>query len=52
MQWLAKLAILSDRIPVWPSVDCKVPYASGVKQEPNKEGVSVPFGWLAYFSHR
>ena len=51
LQWLAKLAIMSGRVPVWPTVDCSVGYAAGIPQEMMKTPLEVPRGWFPYWSH-
>lgn len=48
MQSLAKLAIMSGRVPVWPTVPCSAPFVSGKEQ--HAAPVEVPPGWLAYHS--
>jgi hypothetical protein len=55
MQWLAKLAIISGRVPVWPTVDCSASYAIGrnfsaPQGEPSLRGTEVPDDWLPYWS--
>ena len=55
MQWLAKLAIISGRVPVWPTVDCSASYAIGndvkaPKGEPSPRGTAIPDDWLPYWS--
>ena len=52
MQWLAKLAVMSGRVPVWPSVDCSVNFAAGRPQSDLQSGPSeVPLNWIPYWSH-
>ena len=52
MQWLAKLAIMSGRVPVWPTVDCSVSYADGRNQSLlQSEPPAVPESWIPYWSH-
>ena len=51
MQWLAKLAIMSGRVPVWPTVDCSAGYAAGIPQDMMKTPLEVPRGWFPYWSH-
>ena len=52
MQQLAKLAIMSGRVPVWPTVDCSVSYADGRNQSfLQSEPPEVPQSWIPYWSH-
>lgn len=52
MQSLAKLAIMSGRVPVWPTVDCSVSYADGRNQSELQRGPpEVPQSWIPYWSH-
>ncbi|GAX79799.1 hypothetical protein CEUSTIGMA_g7239.t1 [Chlamydomonas eustigma] len=56
MQHLAKLAILSGRVPVWPTVDCSASYAANKTQHdwlpaPFKDGALPTTDWIVYFDH-
>ncbi|GAX80964.1 hypothetical protein CEUSTIGMA_g8399.t1, partial [Chlamydomonas eustigma] len=50
---LARLAILSDRVPVWPSVDCSAPFIFGEPQSTLRAPLDdVPWGWLPHWDSK
>ncbi|GAX84058.1 hypothetical protein CEUSTIGMA_g11482.t1 [Chlamydomonas eustigma] len=53
LQWFVRIAILSGRMPVWPTLDCSAPFITNKTQNQLREGSDInamPFGWLPYWS--